>query len=118
MAQRAQRAVGPTPSPLCFAGSAAEATPMAHPEPAYGAFAGQDDEEAAEEEEGYGSYPAPASVKRGGTPATSMLSTSSFSPPRPLVLMAVRPLGRVSPGAAGRQASVGKCLTYNKRHHH
>lgn len=91
---------------------------MAHPEPAYGAFAGQDDEEAAEEEEGYGSYPAPASVKRGGTPATSMLSTSSFSPPRPLVLMAVRPLGRVSPGAAGRQASVGKCLTYNKRHHH
>lgn len=70
------------------------ATPMAHPER-------PDREAEAEEEEGYGSYPAGGAV--GGrsaavvaaTPATSVLSTSSFSPPQPLVLLAVRPLGRV-----------------------
>lgn len=92
MAQRAQRAVGPTPSPFRLVGSAAaDATPMAHPEPALAGGEGAD-----EEEEAHGSYPAPASVRRSGTPATSMLSTSSFSPPRQLVLLAVRPLGRVS----------------------
>ncbi|PRW59511.1 hypothetical protein C2E21_1411 [Chlorella sorokiniana] len=105
MAQRAQRALGPTPSPLRLAGSAADATPMAHPEPAWGAFAGEDDEDA-EEGQGCG-YPAPGSIRRGGTPATSMLSTSSFSPPRPLVLLAVRPLGRSRRGGllrgTGRQ---------------
>lgn len=66
---------------------------MAHPEPASGAFAV---DYAEEEEEGYGSYPAHGSIRGSSTPATSMLSTSSFSPPRPLVLLAVRPLGRVS----------------------
>ena len=93
MAQRAQRAVGPTPSPFRLVGlAAADATPMAHPEPALAGGEGADEED----EGAYGSYPASASVRRSGTPATSMLSTSSFSPPRQLVLLAVRPLGRVS----------------------
>lgn len=89
MGQRANQAA--SPSPLRLPASTGGATPMAHPEPPFGG----EEEEA---EEGYGSY---GGVRRGGstTPGASMLSTSSFSPPQPLVMMAVRPLGRVSLGA-------------------
>ena len=48
------------------------------------------------------SYEARAAAAAAGTPATSVLSTSSFSPPQPLVLLAVRPLGRVSELDGGR----------------
>lgn len=68
---------------------------MAHPERPGWLPAG------AQAEEGAGSVAAGARARQriaagATTPAASMLSTSSFSPPQPLVLLAVRPLGRVS----------------------
>ncbi|EFN54247.1 hypothetical protein CHLNCDRAFT_135780 [Chlorella variabilis] len=75
MAQRANRQATPSPARRPASGAA---TPMAHPE-RYGGFAA-------------GCGGAGAATP---TTATSMLSTSSFSPPRPLALLAVRPLGRM-----------------------
>jgi hypothetical protein len=66
------------------ASSSGGRTPTAHPE----RYGGQGSS--------YPSYEARAAAAAAGTPATSVLSTSSFSPPQPLVLLAVRPLGRVS----------------------
>lgn len=74
---------------------------MAHPEPRFGGEEeGEEQEE--EEEEGHSSY----SGRRApsATPGASVLSTSSFSPPQPLMLLAVRPLGRVRPLAGGGRA--------------
>ena len=73
---------------------------MAHPEPRFGGE--EEGEEEEEEEEGHGSY----SGRRApsATPGASVLSTSSFSPPQPLMLLAVRPLGRVRPLAGGGRA--------------
>lgn len=97
MAQRARNA-GPTPSPARLPAAAAlsGATPMAHPEPA-----GWDGEA-----ESYASYDAPGAGRRYGagaaTPGTSVLSASSLSPPKPLVLLGMRPvLGRVSEQEGG-----------------
>ncbi len=86
------------------------ATPMAHPE-----HSGWQTE--THGDEGVGSVA--AGVRARGriatgatTPAVSVLSTSSFSPPQPLVLLAVRPLGRVSRSAcvfAGTAGLKFKC---------
>lgn len=82
MAQRAARAAQPLPSRLL----PSSATPMAHPEREL-----WDDGET----EGHGSYEGGArSMASALTSGTSILSASSFSPPRPLVLL--RPLARVS----------------------
>lgn len=103
----AQRAIGAAASPLhATADSTDGATPMAHPErPGWQAAE-------APQGEGPGSVAAKMLAAAGSaTPATSVLSTSSFSPPQPLVLLAVRPLGRVrraglAADEAGRLASL------------
>lgn len=80
------------------ASSSGGRTPTAHPE----RYGGQ--------ELDYASYEAGAAAGAAGTPATSVLSTSSFSPPQPLVLLAVWPLGRVSEAvgvATGRRCCLG-----------
>lgn len=103
MAQRANRMAAV--SPLRVTTRAEDgATPMAHPERSGWQAAGAQGDECA------GSVAAgvraPGRAATGATtPAVSVLSTSSFSPPQPLVLLAVRPLGRVSRSAclsAGR----------------
>ncbi|KAL4458308.1 hypothetical protein ABPG75_013173 [Micractinium tetrahymenae] len=97
MAQRANRAAQPSPLRAC-ARTDDGATPMARPE-----RSGWQAADAEEEAEGSGSVAAGLRARGrfaagATTPATSVLSTSSFSPPQPLVLLAVRPLGRARRG--------------------